>query len=141
MLDESPDRRQKKILNIMIGELNPENPTRPFILCSLELDTADSNYVSIEVNSKMQKLLQTSQESLNFKLLLTDKARYCLSAVEKLKSSYPSMKHVTCVCHGFHNFAETVRNNCLGISKFISIFKKLLKYNKKIPAFINDKQI
>ncbi len=122
MFDESPDLRQRKILNIMIGELQSEKASKPFLLSTVALETVGSDTIYREVNSKLQKILKRSSDALNFKLLLTDKASYCLKAGEKLKNMYPNMKNVTCICHGLHNFAETVREKCPTINKFIAIF-------------------
>jgi hypothetical protein len=131
MFDESPDRLNRKILNIMIGELNEEKTNRPFLLSTVELDIADASTIVKELNFIIQKIFISSSQTENFKLLLSDKAPYCLKAGEMLKVVYPRMLHVTCICHGLHNFAETIRSKCTTINNFIKKFKKLLKNNSK----------
>lgn len=131
MFDESPDRLNRKIINILVGELSSGEAKKPFILNTIELEHVDSSSIVREINFTIQKFFSDASEALNFKLLISDKASYCLKVGKMLKIIYPDMKHVTCLCHGLHNFAELIRNRCPTINKFISKFKKLLKNNSK----------
>lgn len=60
--------------------------------------------------------------------MVTNTVRYMKKAGEYLKCFYPKMIHVTCVVHGLHRIAETIRENNKLIDKLISNVKKdLLK--------------
>lgn len=139
MFDESPDRLGRKILNIMMGELNEDRAVKPFLLKTVEIDIADSSSIFREINFVLQKIFNSPSETLNFKLLLSDRAAYCLKAGELLKIAYPNIKHVTCLCHGLHNFSETIRSECKTINKFICKFKKILKNNSKNKRLFKKK--
>ena len=61
----------------------------------------------------------------NLLLLVTDGARYMIKAARSLQVFYPSMMHVTCICHGIHRVAEEVRGCFPDVDFLVSNTKKV----------------
>lgn len=58
-------------------------------------------------------------------LLATDSAAYMLKASEGLKTFYPNLIHITCVCHALHRICEEIRSKFAGVDALISNTKKV----------------
>ncbi len=68
------------------------------------------------------------------KLLLSDAAPYAIKAGKALKELIPSLKHVTCLCHGLHNLCETIRDSNSDLDKFVAFLKcSLVKNSSCLP--------
>ncbi len=71
-------------------------------------------------------------------LLLTDGASYAIKAGKVLSQTISGLKHVTCVFHGLHNLAETIREVNWRVDKLISFLKSsLVKNREKQNLFSN----
>lgn len=132
MFDESPDRMSRKLLNIMIGTLDPQASSKPFLIDVIEIETANAETIVPIILFNVNRVFASASQTTNFKLLLSDRAAYCLKVGRILKTSYPDLKHVTCICHGLHNFAETLRNRSPAVDKFVSEMKRILHKNNKL---------
>lgn len=107
------------------------------IVAKTMMETVDSNSIIWKLNFVLQNMFQTPEQTLNFKLLITDKASYCLSVRKNFKILYMEMIHVTCLCRGLHNYTEFIWEKCPTINSFITSFKKLLSVILKIKNTIN----
>lgn len=133
MLDEYSDLLSRKVVNILIGELNENEFVKPQLINTIEFETVNSetlfNFINWQVNNIHSNHLLIS----NFKLLLTDKASYMLSLGTKLKTQFKQVKHVTCLCHALHNLCETIRKDHKTVKQcmkqIILVIKK--KYDNK----------
>lgn len=67
----------------------------------------------------------------NFCLLLSDAARYMVSAGESLKIFYPDLFHVTCIAHLFHNCCLKIRSNFSNVDKIIATVKSATVRNRE----------
>lgn len=108
MFDETPDSRSRKILNILIGELDAETYKKAILIDTIELNKTDSANISVELNYIIVKLTKSAKNKDRFKVLISDKAAYAIKTGEILKTFYPKMIHVTCFCHGLHNFSSFI---------------------------------
>lgn len=69
-------------------------------------------------------------------LMVTDSVAYMLSAGKTLKEIYPKLIHETCLAHGLHRVAETIREEHPLVNKLISLGKKIfLKAPKRVAVF------
>ena len=131
MLDEFSDKLSRKVVNILIGELNEFELKQPYLINTLEFETVNSdtlfNFLSWQVNKIHSSHLLTS----NFKLLLSDKASYMLSLGSKLKLQFQQIKHVTCLCHALHNLCETIRKDHKNVKKCMKQLIFVIKKKQK----------
>lgn len=138
MLDESPDRMGRKLLNILIGILDENEAKKPFLINTIEIESTASEIIILHVNHTIQNLFVNPKSSLNFKLLLTDKASYCLKLGKPLKTIYANMLYVTCIFHGLHNLCETLRKKCFTLDLFIAKLKSITFKSVKNRKQFND---
>lgn len=61
----------------------------------------------------------------NVLLFLTDAAPYMCKAGKVLNTFYPKMIHLTCLVHGFHRVAETIRFQFSEVDSLIANVKKI----------------
>ena len=83
--------------------------------------------VAIEIDEVL-KDFSISRE--NFVLLLSDAARYMVSAGKNLKLLNPNLFHITCISHLMHNAAEIVRNTFQDVDRLITSIKAATVKNK-----------
>lgn len=60
-------------------------------------------------------------------LLLSDAAPYMVKSASSIKKLYSKMIHTTCLAHGLHRVAETVRILNPKVDKIIANVKKIFK--------------
>jgi hypothetical protein len=58
-------------------------------------------------------------------LFVTDVASYVIKAGTAHKVIFPNMTHLTCLAHGLHGAAETIRANFPLVGKLVSSVKKV----------------
>ncbi len=63
---------------------------------------------------------------MNFKYLITDGAPYCLKVGKALKTEFPDLQHIVCLCHNLHLVAEDIRKTNVKGNKFVSLLKRSL---------------
>jgi len=60
----------------------------------------------------------------NVLLFLSDDAPYMVNSGKILTTFYPKMLHLTCLAHGFHRVADTVRAQFPLVGSLIATIKK-----------------
>lgn len=124
IFDETPDKKSRKILNILIGELNEQESKKPFLIETINLEKVNSVTVSEEITNVIDKKEYLGGDKKNFKLMISDKASYCLSAGKILKEKHPNLITITCLCHGLHNFASRLKSHHQILTNYEYQFKK-----------------
>lgn len=133
-LDEMTDHINRFVTNIMVGELDSTKPTtmKLFKTCFSTLPT----------NAESTKILihKTIHEFTGFYqltrpvLLVTDGARYNISAGNELLKSYPTLRFVTCLAHGINRVFSKIQDECpdalrLITSTFSTFNKSVVRKN------------
>lgn len=97
MIDESPDFKKRKIINLLIGELSSKEPTKPYIIDTIEFDVVNSAELHEYLRWWVMKIHTDYKLITNFKMIITDKAAYNLLLGKKLKITFgDKLLHVTC---------------------------------------------
>ncbi len=130
ILDETTDKGQKNILNILIGGINLNQFEKPKIVYSDSIHKVNSENIYKITDNLLLKILKFNFNINRFKLLITDGAPYCKKLGKLLKKKYIKLKHTICVCHNLHNFSEYVRNKFDLTNLLISELKRILHKNK-----------
>lgn len=69
-------------------------------------------------------------------LFVTDAAPYMKKAAKGLKVLFPKMIHISCLAHGMHRVAETIRAEFSEVDQLISNVKKVfIKAPTRIKTF------
>ncbi len=130
MLDETQDRKQQSILNMLIGTINSKKYEKPKLLFSGKILDTKSETISKIVDSVINPLFKYNYSKSNFKVFLTDGASYCRKLGKIFKEKYGCL-HLVCICHNIHNFAEYLRGKYGELNYLISFLKRVLVKNKK----------
>ncbi len=69
------------------------------------------------------------------KLLISDRALYAIRAGKLIKKYIPNLKHLTCLCHAFHNLTKTIRPDEKNVNVEISYLKRVLTKNRINQGF------
>lgn len=130
MFDKSPDSSSRKIVTILIGDLNENCSNKPYIIDTVDMETVNSSTIFDVLNFLIARIIKTPLKKSNFKMLISDKAAYAVKVGKLLKAIYPEIKHITCLCHGLHNFASFIKQKNKKCEEFEILFKKYFNKNK-----------
>ena len=165
-VDETVDSAGRCIANVLMGTLRTESPKlflvsvkelskvnsetisqlimdtlREYLVLSFSLLFPNEFVQNIQIHlnwftSNIEQLCPDGSQRQRFKVLATDGAAYMLKAGRNLKPFFPDLIHVTCVAHGFHLVAESIRQTFPLIDQLIANCKKVfLKAPYRVSAF------
>lgn len=143
-VDETTDKCGRFVANVIVGNLDGSE-TKPRLLMSQELSKTDNSTVTQLILEALHFLWPNKRESeinKQFAVLFSDAAPYMVKVGKNLKNTYPGLLHVTCLAHGLHRVAETVRDSYKNVDKLLgaikAVFKKspyrVRKYNEMLPG-------
>lgn len=116
--------------------MDSTEPGRPLLLNIAQLEKTNNQTIAALFDSSMNILWPSGVQHSKVLLFVTDAAPYMVKASKALKTFYPRMVHVTCLAHGLHRIAESVRTCYPKVDKFISSTKKIfLKAPGRITSF------
>jgi hypothetical protein len=128
-MDETADRCERKVLNILVGILNGE-PVKPMLIDVIFLDKTNSSSVQQAFISCCHILWPQKVEYEKVSLLITDQASYMLLAGKNLKGIFPNLNHVTCIAHALNRVCSSIQENLDFVNKFVSSMKKVFLNSK-----------
>jgi len=120
--------------NVLMGTL--EVPEKAYMVDCVEI-IVSLNAIYI-CNLVKDCLLKMEIEELNFSLLISDAARYMISAGKMLKSEYSNLFHVTCVAHLYHNAAMKIMSHFIELNDFISAMQASICKSLTRQQMFND---
>lgn len=126
-IDESTDADGRYVGNVIVGKLSSE-PYNSFLLNCEQLDKCNHKTIAKLFNDSMNLLWPEGVKYENVFLFLSDTAPYMFKAGNVLNAFFPKLIHVTCLAHGFHRVAETIR------SSYPDVDQRLRKYFLKHQA-------
>lgn len=139
-IDETCDTLGRKIVNILCSTLNCRDPSKKYLIYSKAQSTVNSDTI-FNCFKESLSLLWGSHSVENFKniiLFTSDAAPYMLKAGKKIKEMCPQILHVTCIVHGIHRIAETIRSHYKNVDDFINNTKKVfLKAPSRVKILNN----
>ncbi|KAF2891719.1 hypothetical protein ILUMI_14454 [Ignelater luminosus] len=131
VVDETTDSRGCYIANLLIGELNPNSSTKPFLVASQELEKTNHTTVARFINDNLKRLFAEYRFEDKLLLMTSDAAPYMVKAFKSLQIFYSNIIHVTCIVHGLNRIAEKVRELCPAVNILVNNAKKIFL---KAPA-------
>jgi hypothetical protein len=124
-IDETTDKTGRAVANVLVGVLDPNKPTKSFLLTSEALEKTNSATISQLFSRALLILWPSGIEYNRVLLFVTDAAAYMVKAAKALKVQFPHMIHATCVAHGLHRVAEEVRTLFPLVDRYVSNMKKV----------------
>ncbi|KAL4096615.1 hypothetical protein QTP88_021534 [Uroleucon formosanum] len=134
-IDESTDADGRYVGNVIVGKLSSE-PCNSFLLNCVQLDKCNHKTIAKLFNDSMNLLWPEGVKYENVFLFLSDAAPYMCKAGNVLNAFFPKLIHVTCLAHGFHRVAETIRSSYPDVDQLIATVKKIfLKAPSRVLKF------
>ena len=134
-IDETTDATGKKVANVILGELSSDTYCKPYLANCAFLEAADAAHIARLANDTLNFLWPGFDKDL-LKLMVSDAARYMVKAGKDLKIFYPSLVHVTCLCHGLHRVCEIIRESFSSVNNLIATGKKIfVKAPSRVQIF------
>lgn len=137
-LEETRDRINRNVINILVGPLNGQK-TRSYLLSTEMHDSCDSTVMAQAFHRACEKLWPAGIRFDKVLLALTDQAPYMIKCFTGLKNlQFSKMHHVTCLVHAIHRACEKIREDHPILDHFIGGIKKALSYsNERRKRFIS----
>lgn len=131
---DETDILKSKYSNILVGTL--DEPGKSYLVDTIFLDkNIDASTVVRHIDDVVRKF---NIERQNFVLLLSDAARYMVSAGNTLKVLFPNLFHVTCTAHLWHNCALKIKEFYPDVDNLISKVKAATLKNKTRQQLFTD---
>lgn len=141
-VDETTDCKGRAMCAILVGPLDGTFLKRPYLIDLADIKTTNNQTVQQFVTSALFKLLGDNLDYQKVLMFVTDAAAYCLKAGRGLKTLFPNLIHVTCVCHGLNRVAEKVRYSYPKVDKMVAEIKKIfVKSPRRCHEFTTACQI
>lgn len=135
-VDETTDSEGRFVTNIVVGALSKEQPTTPYLLNVGQLEVTNNTTVTQFVIDSMKLLWPDGIRYNNVLLMVTDAASYMIKSGTTLKGIFPNLIHLTCLAHGLHRIAETIRSCYPLVDKLVSSVKKIfVKAPSRVQIF------
>jgi hypothetical protein len=134
--DETTDMMGRYIVNLLVGVLKNDVPTKPYLISCKELDKTNYSTVSRFINNSLKTLWPAGAHDEKVLLMLSDAAPYMIKTGEALKVFYPNITHVTCLAHMLNRIAEKVREIHPNVNTLINNIKKsFLKLPSRVQMY------
>lgn len=124
-IDETNDAEGRFVANVIIGTLEPDYPTKIFLLNVDELDKVNHSAICQLFDKSLNLLWPNGVHHNDVLLFLSDAAPYMVKAGKSIKAFYPKLIHITCLAHAMHRIAEEIRTNYPDVDSLVSNVKKI----------------
>jgi len=124
-IDETTNRQERYIRNVVIGTLNSEISSKPYLLTTEQLEKTSHPTIGKLFNDSMRILWKNSIQNDKVLFVITDAAPYMLKAFDSLKVIYSKMIHATCLAHDMHRLIEYIRHEYTEVDMLISTVKNI----------------
>lgn len=123
-IDETTDVTGRFVANVIIGTLEENGSGKIFMLNVEELEKVNDSTVFKLFDNSMNIFWPDGVKHDDVLLLLSDAALYMVKSTNVIKTLYSKMIHTTCLAHGLHRVAETIRILNPEVDKIIVNVKK-----------------
>ncbi|XP_003744005.1 uncharacterized protein LOC100907991 [Galendromus occidentalis] len=135
-IDETTDVKGQFVVNTVIGCLNAQRPSFPFLINSEIVDRTNHTTVAQAFMNALVILWPDGVHHDRVLLCVSDAASYMKKAGEALRVLFPKLIHVTCLAHGIHRLCEEIRGLFPRVDSLIANVKKVfLKAPARIHTF------
>lgn len=122
-IDETTDAAGQCVCSAVVGAMKAGS--RSYLLNIQVLDRVNHSTIAKFFNDSLAILWPEGARYDNVLLFLSDAAPYIVKAATGLKVLYSKLVHLTCLAHGLHRVAETVRSQYKDVDLLVSSVKKV----------------
>ncbi|KAL4143683.1 hypothetical protein QTP88_005988 [Uroleucon formosanum] len=138
-IDETTDSVRRNVANVIVGTLQPQNPSNIFVIHTEYLEKVNHSTIFQLFNKAMHILWGNGVKHNDVLLFVSDAAPYMKKAGDCIKALYPKLIHVTCLAHALHNVCEEVHAHYQDVDQLIGGMKKTFLKCPKRTAIFNEK--
>ena len=129
-IDETTDIKDRYVANLIIGVLGKTGEV--YLAATSFLEATNNITIFQFLISSLNGIFPNGIPYDNFLVFVSDAAAYMKKSYENgMKTLFPKMIHVTCLCHALHNVADGARKELTVADKFISCSKKFFRKSPK----------
>lgn len=133
-IDETTDAAGQCVCSAVVSAMKAGSKT--YLLNIQILDRVNHSTIAKFFNDSLVFLWPDGIQYDSVLLFLTDAAPYIIKAANALKVLYPKLIHLTCLAHGLHRVAETVRSQYPEVDRLVSNVKKIfIKAPSRVSIF------
>ena len=138
-IDETSDSVRRNVANVIVGTLQPQNPSNMFVIHTEYLEKVNHSTIFQLFDKAIHILWGNGVKHNDVLLFVSDAAPYMKKAGDCIKALYPKLIHVTCLAHALHNVCEEVRAHYQDVDQLIGGMKKTFLKCPKRTAIFNEK--
>ena len=122
-IDETTDEAGRYIVNVVAGPL--DGSYRSYLIDVQYVRACNHSTIAHVLVEALKSLLGIEEAMAKVLILLTDSAAYMHKMAKGVAVLLPNCLHITCLAHGVHRIAETVRSSYPLVDKLVSSVKKV----------------
>lgn len=97
--DETMDALGRRIVNVIIGVLQPDTPTKPYLIASKTLERVNANTMAEVIGASIDNIFEGDTKREKALLFVSDAAAYMIKAGKLLKDKFPDFTYyMYCSC-------------------------------------------
>lgn len=131
MFDETSNTRKETVIHILLGILENERFSSPFLIKSQTIVSTVGLDIYKTINEVLLPLERHNFNKDRVKAVITDGAKNVKKCAKFLKEKYSNCVHIVCLCHNLHNLCETLASDCFLVGQVISIIEATRRLGHK----------
>lgn len=136
VVDETTDTNGSYIVNHLVGVLNEQNPSKPFLISFKKLDKTNHSTISHFVNDSLKILWPHGGNDEKVLLLCSNAAPYVINAGKTLNVFFPNLIIILCLAHMIQRLAEKVKEMYSNVNTLVSNLKNVfLKAPQRVYVY------
>ena len=122
-IDETTDAAGRYVVNVIAGPLDGSSTS--YLIDVQYVQSSNHSTIAHVLIEALKNLLGSEQAMNKVLVLLTDAASYMLKMAKGVAALLPNCIHITCLAHGIHRIAESIRTLYPLVDKLVSQVKKV----------------
>lgn len=107
-VDETTDSLGRAVIAVLVTPLSGKPETAKLIHLGFHAKSVTADVIVSHIKSAVVKLWPKGFKKSRIAGLVSDQAKYMISAGEQLKREIPSLRHVSCLVHAMHNICKYI---------------------------------
>ncbi len=125
IVDETTDKRNRYVINVLVGALNG-NQSKPMLISTTFVDQTNNKTAFLCLMDTLKMIWPKNTLYDRVWLVVSDQASYMLKSMNGLKEFFPNLHHMTCIVHALHRVCLKISEDSTETNSLIALFKKIM---------------
>jgi hypothetical protein len=127
IVDETTDKRNRYVVNVLVGALNG-NQSKPMLISTTFVDQTINNNKTVSqcLKDSLRMIWPKNTHYDRVWLVVSDRASYMLKSMNGFKEFFPNLHHITRIVHALHRVFLKISEDNTEINSLIALFKKII---------------